>query len=234
MASRVYSEYREPLSAMVSRMNEIHTAREFSKESNPFGPTIICNAFSHSITCLSANLEIKLIVYKLFDKFVVRNIGRIYHEINEMFVAAGVLPTIKYKMPMVKAAKSSARKSGDKTNTTAEPQVQKPNASRVCAPHTARAPEFSPVPANVFDSIRQALHQYRGEPPPQNMNFGSAAGGNAVHAGTASPHSGEPEAFPGKGAHYVTSDIIAGLSSIQNNTAIASFHGGSKNNGEVI
>jgi hypothetical protein len=59
-------------------------------------------------------------------------------------------------------------------------------------------------------------------------------GGQRAATGAAELNSGDPEVLSGNGTYYVTSDIIAGLSSIQSNTAIASFHGGSQNSGEVI
>jgi hypothetical protein len=264
MANRVYSEYREPLTAMILRMNEVYPAQVFSKDSNPLSPTIFCNAFSQSVACLSATLEIKLIVYKLFDKFVMRNIGQLYHEINEMFVAAGVLPTIKYKMPVVKASQSSVRAPQQESNAAPTPQaaqtspqqIQQASLQQTPMAQMAPAPGFSQAPANVFDSMRQALYQYRGEPLPPSMHSGMHSGSAAPVSGpgaampaamgqaSLSPQSsqgaavssdnGEPGTSSGNGVYYVTSDIISGLSSMQNNTAFASFHAGTQNSGEVI
>ncbi len=227
MANRIYSEFREPLSAMVLRMNEACQKSVFSKESNPLSPTIICNAFSRSVACISASLEIKLIVYKLFEKFVVRNIGQLYREINEMFIAAGILPTIKYKVPLVNASESVARKTQEVPHTAKSTQVQQPSLAQPHQPQaTAPVPGVPQNSASVFESIRQALYQYRGEPPPNDLHNSSAAAGMAASNGD--------DTVTGNGTYYVTSDIIAGLSSIQSNTAIASFHGGSQNSGEVI
>ena len=195
MASRVYSEYREPLSALIQRMNEVYEAKEINKESNPLSPDIICNAFSKAVACLSSNLEIKLIVYKLFDKFVVRHIGKLYHDINEMFVAAGVLPTIKYKMPIIQSQSKSQSKV-ENVEDDVDRFLSELNHGQVNAGHAnmghMNAPSASyaapghnsmqnPMPsgyaqgafpgatmdgANVLEMMRQALYQYRGEAGP--------------------------------------------------------------------
>jgi len=234
MANRIFSEFREALTAMVLRMNEV-AAREFDKESNPLSPNIICNAFSQAVACLSSNLEIKLIVYKLFDKFVARKIGQIYHEVNEMFVAAGVLPTIKYKKPVVKTAESSVRKRQEEPPSKPAAQAQQSTPGQPPQAHQTPDSSSNPVPSNVFDSIRQVLHQSRGEPLPHGFGSNSAAtAGNIASTRHGTPTGAEAGGSAGGGMFYVSSDIIAGLSSIQNNTAIASFHGGSKNSGEVI
>jgi hypothetical protein len=242
---------------MVLRMNEIYPQNVFSKETNPLSPTIMCNAFSQSVACLAVDMEIKLIVYKLFDKYVVRNIGRLYHDINEMFIAAGILPTIKYKMPVVKASGSSAPNQRAKLEN--EEPVQAPVAAKpqtgsqqvASAPAAAASAQATiQGPANVFESMRAALYQYRGEPLPHSPHPVSSdaasisqglpgapeagtLGGSEAPGSTATNPDAAGMVFGGN-AYYVTSDIISGLSSIQNNTAIASFYGGSQNSGEVI
>ena len=63
---------------MVVRLNEIVAMRKFTKEANPLCPDIICGSFRSATESIEASIEIKLIIFKLFDKFVVQHINTLY------------------------------------------------------------------------------------------------------------------------------------------------------------
>ncbi|MEO7433101.1 MAG: DUF1631 domain-containing protein [Dokdonella sp.] len=66
---------------------------------NPIGPAVLGNAFRYSILEFDVNVQVKLIIYKLFDRYVMAALDPIYEEVNSELVRAGVLPQIRHSMP---------------------------------------------------------------------------------------------------------------------------------------
>jgi len=62
---------------------------------NPLGPEAVCNAFKAAAQRIETGIEIRLVVYKLFDQYVVNQIDLLYREINTHLVSRGVMPEIK-------------------------------------------------------------------------------------------------------------------------------------------
>ena len=188
MIEKSHGMYRDDLLAISQRFSHLLQGMEFKSESCPPSPNNICHAFEQAVEKLKIELEIKLIIYKLFDKFVVSQLGTMYHEINEMFVNAGVLPTIKLKSPV----KSQGQPPKPKTEETTQVPGAKPALNQEPASSNAESGAAS------FDSLRQMLSMHRGG---QSADTSGTQDGAAVGGGT--------------GPGYVTVDVLAGLTDLQ-------------------
>ena len=189
MIEKSYGLYREQLQAIVQRINHIVEGVEITSDNNPVSPDNICRAFEQAAEKFSVDLEIKLIIYKLFEKQVAGQLEDMYKELNDMFVAAGILPTIKFKGP-VKSESQEAK--------------PKPAPESLQIPQSKAAPAAPVDTADVsFDSLRQLLSMHRGQPgaPADSEQF-SGAGANTVGGG-------------GPGGYYVTDDVLSGLTELQ-------------------
>lgn len=62
---------------------------------NPLGPEAICDAFQEATQRVETGLEIRLVIFKLFDQHVISHMDEIYKEVNQYLVKMGVLPEIK-------------------------------------------------------------------------------------------------------------------------------------------
>ena len=165
MVEKSHGLYREQLVAIAQRFHEVIKGVEFNSENNPVSPDFICRAFEQAAEKLSVNLEIKLFVYKLFEKIVVCQLEPMYSAINEMFVTAGILPTIKLKSPV----KSDAQQ--------AKPKAQ-PQPAQAAVPNTTnQVPAINPEQVS-FDSLQQLLSVQRGD-----SGEGSAGGPGGTGGG---------------------------------------------------
>lgn len=74
----------------IAQHSRIKLNREF------IDPKLICEAFRESIEPFHAKLSIqnKLILYQVFDRELIGNIGELYKNINDVLISAGVLPVI--------------------------------------------------------------------------------------------------------------------------------------------
>ena len=194
MIEKSYGLYREHLQALVQRINHVIETVEITSDTNPVSPDNICRAFEQAAEQFSIDLEIKLIVYKMFEKQVVCQLEDMYKEINDMFVAAGVLPTIKFKGPV-----------------KSESQEAKPKPAQVKPQSPASNNEQVSVPDNgdvSFDALRQLLSMQRGQSSDQpgigpGADTSGGQGGDGGSGGS------------GGGGYYVTDDVLSGLTKLQ-------------------
>lgn len=95
LAERIANACREEIFALNKRLAVLLETPELSSEDNPLGPTCIAEAARDSANCLDVDIKARLIVLKLFDRYVVSGIPGIYGAVNQHLIQQGVLPTIQ-------------------------------------------------------------------------------------------------------------------------------------------
>ncbi|MBU0500497.1 MAG: DUF1631 domain-containing protein [Gammaproteobacteria bacterium] len=63
----------------------------------PVAPAAVCAGFGEAMGAVQVPIDIRLVVYKLFEKEVVSYLGGLYDEINAILVRGGVLPKLSHK-----------------------------------------------------------------------------------------------------------------------------------------
>src|SRR5690606_20074153 len=64
-------------------------------EQNPLGPQVLCEAFVNACKELEADIRAKLVIIKLFDKFVLNNMQDVLEKANKLLIEQGVMPDLK-------------------------------------------------------------------------------------------------------------------------------------------
>jgi hypothetical protein len=59
------------------------------------GPALLCEFFLQAGRSLGVEIKVKLIILKLFEKYVLTDADHLYDEANQLLIAAGVLPELK-------------------------------------------------------------------------------------------------------------------------------------------
>jgi serine/threonine protein phosphatase PrpC len=113
MVRKIRDSCKQPLYALERRIAELLAVDELRPEDNPFGPEAMCKAFMDVCDQIDANVEVRLIVLKLFDRLVGAQTEKLYCEINDFLVGHGVLPKIHYQ---VKNRPGASRTSGYQSN----------------------------------------------------------------------------------------------------------------------
>lgn len=98
---------RDELFALTRRAGALLGVADLDQNDNPLGPRPICEAIRQACTTIEAGLKIRLIILKLFDRYVVTELGAIYHAINQFLITQQVLPEIRSG---VKKSAASARR----------------------------------------------------------------------------------------------------------------------------
>jgi serine/threonine protein phosphatase PrpC len=104
MVRKIRTSCKQPLYALERRIAELLAVDDLKPEDNPFGPEAMCNAFKDACGKIDANVEVRLIILKLFDRHVGAEAEKLYCGINDYLVTQGVLPEIRHHVKIQPSA----------------------------------------------------------------------------------------------------------------------------------
>ncbi|WP_413043128.1 DUF1631 domain-containing protein [Pseudomonas sp. YJ42] len=154
MVAKVMSRASQSLSHLTTRMNVL-VSRKLDDKNNPLGPQQLCEYFLEACRSLGVEIKVKLIILKLFERYVLTDLDQLYAESNQTLVAAGILPELQSAQPR----RSHGR----------------PGASSGSAPRSgtgfSEAPAFADEGAQeAFGTLQALLSELRGSAlPARNM-----------------------------------------------------------------
>ena len=94
MLGRVRHRDGLALAQLTARLSALLGNRLDDRE-NPLGPALLCEFFLRAGRSLGVEIRVKLIMLKLFEKYVLSDADQLYGEANQLLVATGVLPELK-------------------------------------------------------------------------------------------------------------------------------------------
>ncbi|WP_394560704.1 DUF1631 domain-containing protein [Aquipseudomonas alcaligenes] len=99
MVSRVVNRDGVALGHLTTRLNAM-ISKKLEDKSNPLGPRVLCEQFMSACEGLGVEIRVKLIILKLFEKYVLGDLDQLYANANQQLVEAGVLPELKSAPPV--------------------------------------------------------------------------------------------------------------------------------------
>lgn len=153
MVSKVLSRDGFALSQLTTRLNTLIPKR-LSDEANPMGPTLLCDFFLQAGRSLGVEIKVKLIIFKLFEKYVLADADQLYAEANQLLIDNGILPELKA---------APARRSADRSGASVRlPQVAEEAVS------TSVSKKLEQDVQEVFAALQELLLLVRGHVAPSN------------------------------------------------------------------
>ena len=119
MVAKVVSRDGAALSHLTTRFNAM-VSKKLDDKSNPVGPTSLCEFFLDACSSLGVEIRVKLIILKLFEKYVLSGLDQLYAEANQALIAAGVLPELKSAPAQRNPSRGSASASGARQDASPE------------------------------------------------------------------------------------------------------------------
>lgn len=114
LQEKIESLCHAELSALNSRIARLLGKTEATLADSPFSPSIICQAFKEACRNTQIGVDIKIILFKLFDRYICESINTIYNDINTHMSANGILPKLADKQKGESSPnKGQAASSGD-------------------------------------------------------------------------------------------------------------------------
>jgi hypothetical protein len=170
MISRARPHFEDDLFAVTERLKLVIRRKEINEDENPLDPKAICECFHKASDLLETDIQVKLIFYKLFEKYVMKNLGHFYKELNEIFVEKGVLPGFKADQERMKqTTRFMANRIKQTPDNTA---ANSPLAMALGAAASAGMMAGAAGDGNLFAALQQAA-------------AGAPGGGIAAEAGVA-------------------------------------------------
>jgi hypothetical protein len=102
MITKARPHFEDDLFAVAERLKVVLHRKKIPGDLNPLDPKAICDSFHNASAQLDTDIQVKLIFYKLFDKYVMSNLGHFYRELNDYFIQKGVLPEFKAEQERMK------------------------------------------------------------------------------------------------------------------------------------
>ncbi len=166
MIGKNESRLSRDLFAVNQRLSVICGGHKVDDASNPVAPAILSQAFRQAMNELSADMRVKLIIYKLFDRYVLSSLEELYQDINTELVRAGVLPQLRHEIRRGKDAKGA-----DFTE----------QAAAAAAVAAAQA-EPGDIPNDLLQTLHALFSARRGP-----ASAGAGRAGEGLHAGSHGP-----------------------------------------------
>lgn len=95
MSGRTRDTYKEELYELAIRLDHLLLQVNVNEGNNPLDPTQISRVFIGACEeQLQVNIKARLILFKLFEKHVLKQLGHIYADANQVLVEAGILPKV--------------------------------------------------------------------------------------------------------------------------------------------
>jgi hypothetical protein len=150
----------QELVALRQRLAVLNHGHQMEEKDIPGGPTCLANAFHRAASGLVLEHQTRLIVYMLFNKFVMSTTAPLYDAYNKHLLKAGLLPNLKYEVRINPAmARQQAGNDAVASNSTAATHHETGNQS---------------LGDEVFGSIMQLLSR-------RNEQGQTNTGGNGAH-----------------------------------------------------
>lgn len=134
-----------PLAQLLTRLNHM-LGSEVDEEDNPLDPRQIVGAFALGLQPLEIEIGPRLVLYKIFEKHLLRHLGEIYDAANRALIDAGVLPRLH-----------GTGHTGDRGEEGAPPMAA-PGTAASSTPASASAGESESVLAVLSRLIAEAKY----------------------------------------------------------------------------
>jgi hypothetical protein len=98
MVQRLRGNSTDPLKELQQRYQHLAASTTLLANQIPVSPELLCQGFFDGCASLEIDITAKLIVFKLFERFILADMPDVYNETNQLLRSLGVLPDLKTKV----------------------------------------------------------------------------------------------------------------------------------------
>ncbi len=149
MVAKVINRDGFALDQLTARLSAL-LGKPLDDSHNPMGPALLCEYFLQAGRNLGVEIKVKLIILKLFERYVLSDADQLYAQANQLLIATGVLPELKA---------APARRARNRAADSAHAESGEPGAK----PGSAHIDENV---QEVFAALQKLLYPVRGSVAP--------------------------------------------------------------------
>lgn len=120
MVTKARSKQADRLTQLCKRLDTLIVDVSVTEKNNPLDPRQLCDAFKIALKKLECDIKSILIIYKLFEKWVLERLERPLDVSNYLLAKAGILPDLK-NTPVVAAKNGGAKAASGNTPAANKP-----------------------------------------------------------------------------------------------------------------
>jgi hypothetical protein len=127
IVNKTRSNCFQELYALGQRLSLLRGGKKLAEHDIPSGPYHATQSFKKATDKIPVRVDIRIILYALFEKYVTRDLGNLYQEINKLLADAGLFPNLKpvaYKQPHEGKVRRRSKKSGKGDDEKRSPQEE--------------------------------------------------------------------------------------------------------------
>lgn len=124
-AARANTQFGEAIQFISLRLDTLLPVKVYQKN-NPISPDVLCSAFMEQIKRLDVDMKAKLVLFRLFDKAIIQELGEVYRAINALLIEQNIMPSL----PSVNARRRSHTAQSQRRHGSAS-QVNEPRQERL-------------------------------------------------------------------------------------------------------
>lgn len=141
--ARANAEFGEAIQYISLRLDSLVPVKVYQKN-NPVGPDVVCSAFMSEIKKLDVNIKAKLVLFRLFDKFVIAHLSEVYRQVNNVLIEHNVMPSLP-------SNGSKSRRAGDRRASASQAQAGvRAGTVSAAGPSVEVTPEVSATLTRLF------------------------------------------------------------------------------------
>lgn len=187
LVARTKQRLQSVLYALDQRVGHLLGEPDLDEDSNPFGPARLAATFRRAASDLDVSLEVRLIMFKLFERHVLGGIEPVYSDINLRLANAGILPTLQPRVRRDPAKPAPA--------TPSEPVAAEHEEGSGSAPAPTPAPEAGDGVGALVEELLNLLQSRLPEAGQQaGRGTGAATQAPAPKHGVPTPSTGQAPA----------------------------------------
>lgn len=165
MTGRTREIYKEELYELAIRLDHLLLQVTVNENTNPLDPQQVGQAFiSACLKQLKVGIKIRLILFKLFEKHVLKQLGHIYTDANQVLIDSGILPKVPRNLN--KGESSDHRHSAQEQEQQAQQEAGNQTQHRAptgAAPAQQGAPQINfTLDLNSLNTLMSAARSSQG------------------------------------------------------------------------
>lgn len=94
MVVKVMNRDGYALDQLTARLSML-SGQKLIAERNPIGPAMICEYFVQAAQTLGVEIKVKLVILKLFERYVLSDADLLYSQVNQLLMNHGILPGLQ-------------------------------------------------------------------------------------------------------------------------------------------
>lgn len=172
MIAKAHANYSDQLYGLGQRLAVLNGGARLPEDMLPGAPEALAEAARNAFELLDMDAKTRMVMYAVFDRYVMRELSAMYDEYNRRLVNAGILPNLKYKI--------------NKHPVTSRPAAQSAaRASNETVPAAEQGAGSQTIGDEAFQSILELMARKRGSVATPTAGNVTAATGETVSVGIA-------------------------------------------------